>query len=327
MGNPPFIGGKNIRGALNRDHPGYAEALWRAGPGVPPSADFVMQWWDRAASILTTPGTRLRRFGLVTTNSITQVFSRKVIEQYLVPADAAEDAAAGKLHLLMAIPDHPWTRVGKDAAAVRIAMTVAAAGMGVGRLVTITSEAGLNTDAPILREDIGYGELRGNLSLEKEGTLAEALMSNKGLSSRGVALYGAGFIVSATEAHALGLGQIAELDRYILPYQNGRDMLQRNRDKLVIDLHGLSEKQVRQQFPAVYHHLLKTVKPERDKNRELYRRTNWWLFGRCDADLRGFLTGLPQYIATVETAKHRIFQMLNAAIRPDNKLVAIGLSD
>lgn len=30
--------------------------------------------------------------------------------------------------LLMAIPDHPWTRATRDAAAVRIAMTVVSAG-------------------------------------------------------------------------------------------------------------------------------------------------------------------------------------------------------
>jgi len=36
---------------------------------------------------------------------------------------------------------------------------------------------------------------------------------------------------------------------------------------------------------------------------------------------------LERYIATVETAKHRVFQFLDAAILPDNKLVAIGSDD
>lgn len=36
---------------------------------------------------------------------------------------------------------------------------------------------------------------------------------------------------------------------------------------------------------------------------------------------------LPRYIATVETAKHRIFQFLDASILPDNKLICIGLAD
>ncbi len=83
IGNPPFIGrARTFAPALGSD---YAEALWKANPRVPQSADFVMQWWDRAALTLTRPGTRLRRFGFVTTNSITQEFSRRVIQRYLNP--------------------------------------------------------------------------------------------------------------------------------------------------------------------------------------------------------------------------------------------------
>ncbi len=36
------------------------------------------------------------------------------------------------------------------------------------------------------------------------------------------------------------------------------------------------------------------------------------------------LAGLPRYIATVETAKHRIFEFLDAAILPDNMLICIA---
>lgn len=38
-------------------------------------------------------------------------------------------------------------------------------------------------------------------------------------------------------------------------------------------------------------------------------------------------TGLPRYVATVETMKHRTFQLLDADILPDNKLVNIATSD
>jgi hypothetical protein len=74
VGNPPFIGGKDIRG---RQGVAYAEALWKAHGDINASADYVMYWWDRAAELLTRNGTRLRRFGFVTTNSITQVFQRR----------------------------------------------------------------------------------------------------------------------------------------------------------------------------------------------------------------------------------------------------------
>jgi hypothetical protein len=36
---------------------------------------------------------------------------------------------------------------------------------------------------------------------------------------------------------------------------------------------------------------------------------------------------LPRYIATVETAKHRTFQFLDASVLPDNKLIAIASDD
>ena len=42
-----------------------------------------MHWWDRAAHVLTAKDSPLLRFGFVTTNSITQTFSRRVIEGYL----------------------------------------------------------------------------------------------------------------------------------------------------------------------------------------------------------------------------------------------------
>jgi hypothetical protein len=54
---------------------------------------------------------------------------------------------------------------------------------------------------------------------------------------------------------------------------------------------------------------------------------NWWLFGRNNAVLRPALAGLPRYIATAETMKHRIFQFLDAAIIPDNMLVCIASAD
>ncbi|MGB8841737.1 MAG: DNA methyltransferase [Aliidongia sp.] len=117
IGNPPFIGGKDIRGRLGE---GYAEALWAAHPHMNESADFVMYWWDHAADLLSRKSTRLKRFGFVTTNSITQEFSRRVMARHL--------KAKKPISLVMAIPDHPWTKATRDAAAVRIAMSVAAPG-------------------------------------------------------------------------------------------------------------------------------------------------------------------------------------------------------
>ena len=125
----------------------------------------------------------------------------------------------------------------------------------------------------------------------------------------------------------LGLGSRAGLEAHIRPYRHGRDLLQRSRGAMVIDLFGLNEKEVRTNFPEIYQHLLKTVKPERDLNRRATRRENWWLFGESAPAFRAYTVGLSRYIATVETATHRIFQFLDASILPDNKLIAIGSDD
>ncbi len=80
VGNPPFIGGKDVRAELGD---AYVETLWAVHKDINDSADFVMYWWDRAAGLLTAKGTKLRRFGFVTTNSITQVFSRRTVAAHL----------------------------------------------------------------------------------------------------------------------------------------------------------------------------------------------------------------------------------------------------
>jgi SAM-dependent methyltransferase len=316
VGNPPFIGGATLRSRLGD---AYAMALWQAHPQVNRSADFVMQWWDKAADLLTRTGTRLRRFGFVTTNSITQEFSRRVIAQRL--------NGRNPIHLVMAIPDHPWTRATHDTAAVRIAMTVAAAGEGEGVVRPVLRAAALHTDQPEVTLGARPGRINADLTVGVDVTRLVPLRAHDELCSRGVALHGAGFIVTPAEAVALGLGWRDGLERHIRPYRHGRDLMAHPRGVMVIDLFGLSEVEVRQRFPEVYGHLLRRVKPERDRNREEYRRLNWWLFGRRNLELRGFLTNLSRYIATVETAKHRVFQFLDINILPDNKLVCFGLED
>ena len=150
-------------------------------------------------------------------------------------------------------------------------------------------------------------------------------MANDLISSRGVALHGSGFIVTPQQANALGLGTIPGLDEYIMPYRNGRDIAQRPRGVMVIDLYPLASDEVRDRFSKVYQHVAERVKPERDQNNRKSYRDNWWVFGEPRSDLRPVLKPLDRYIATVETAKHRFFQFLDAHIRPDNKLICFGI--
>ncbi|MFT3808867.1 MAG: hypothetical protein QM698_03030 [Micropepsaceae bacterium] len=329
VGNPPFIGGKDVRSRLGED---YAEALWTAHPQMNDSADFVMYWWDHAAELLNRKGTALRRFGLVTTNSITQVFQRRTIERHL--------GAKKPISLVYAISDHPWTKATRDAAAVRIAMSVAQAGSCDGVLLDVAREAGLDSDQPHLEFTARYGRINGDLSVGANLSNARGLRAGDGLCSRGVSLHGAGFIVSPSEAAHLGLGMHEGLEKHIRPYRNGRDLMAASRKKMVIDLLGLKADEVRLRFPEVYQHVVREVKEKveydkdgkpryvgRDWNNRATYKDFWWIFGEPRVDLRPALANLPRYIATVETAKHRVFQFLDASILPDNKLIVVALDD
>ena len=104
------------------------------------------------------------------------------------------------ISLVMAIPDHPWTKATQDAAAVRIAMTVAEFGSTDGIFQEVTKETGLETDAPIVELVAQRGQINSDLSLGVDLSKCLALIANTGLSSRGMSLHGSGFIVTKQEA-------------------------------------------------------------------------------------------------------------------------------
>ncbi|MBI5908027.1 MAG: class I SAM-dependent DNA methyltransferase [Burkholderiales bacterium] len=315
IGNPPFIGASTMRAALGD---GYVDALRSVWQDVPESADFVMFWWHHAADLVAQG--QIARFGFITTNSLRQTFNRRVVQTALDKG----------LHLAFAIPDHPWVE-NSDGAAVRIAMTVASlpsllAGegpgeRGQGRLCTVSAEREGKGEGLEVELTERSGSIHADLSVGANVAAAKALRANENLANRGVQLFGAGFIVTPEEAARL------EADAPVKPYRNGRDLTDRPRGVSVIDLYGFEADEVRRRWPATYQWLLERVKPERDHNNREIRKRNWWLFGETNPKLRRQLSGLPRYIATVETAKHRTFQFLDAAIAPDNKLVCIALDD
>jgi type I restriction-modification system DNA methylase subunit len=313
VGNPPFIGTVRMREDLGD---GYAETLRATYPAVPETADFVLYWWHKAAEL--TRAGKVKRFGLITTNSLRQTFARRVVQAQL--------SAKPPLSLLFAIPDHPWVDTA-EGAAVRIAMTVGTAGEQSGELLEVTGEE----PQPDGSEKVSFKSQPGKISAElttgADVSSAVSLNANGGLSCPGVKLHGSGFIVTPEEAKGLGLGKIKSLERIIRPYRNGKDLNDAPRGVMVIDLFGLTVNEVRENFPAVYQHVLTRVKPERDTNNRATYRDNWWIFGEPRRDFRPALADIGRYIATTETSKHRFFQFLDAEILPDNMVIAIALDD
>lgn len=310
VGNPPFLGKLNVKADLGSE---YAATLRKAYRGeVADSADFVMYWWHKAARLLAAGD--VQRFGFVTTNSITQVFNRRTV--------AAALDGTPPLHIAYAIPNHPWVDTESGSASVRVAMTVVERERGVGRLTTVMSEGEASAvdgaiDVTLSQQD---GVIHANLAIGANVAAAEPLTANLGLTGAGVMLGSRGFLVKPTE-------KVTAPPSVFKPIVNGNDILQKSRNAKVIDFDGLTPEDAREIAPGALQRVIKLVKPARDVNPRASRRERWWLFSETMPKTRASIAGLKRYIATPETARHRVFTFVDGSVLPEHPLVAIALDD
>ena len=309
VGNPPYIAAKDVRSELGD---GYAAALREAWPDVPESVDFVLYWWHHAAAAVQSGATR--QSGLITTNSLRQIFGRQVVSNFVANE-------RHPLRLAFAIADHPWVD-SSDGADVRVALTVVSRGSGAGRLLSVIREAKQFDGEVAVEFSTAEGIIQPDLRIGAALAAAHSLRANGAIANRGVQLLAPGFVVTADELNALeGADLLAK------PYLNGKDVADRARGVFVLDTFGLSVAELRRDRPAVFQWLQERAKPVRDLNpRESYRQ-NWWLFGENQPAMRQALVGLARYIATPITAKHRFFQFMPVATLPDQALLAIAVDD
>lgn len=313
VGNPPFIGAKRMRTALGD---GYVQALRETYKGaLPNSADFVMYWWHTAAELVSNG--HINRFGLITTNSIKQVFNYRVVEKHL-------QNTQHPVSILFAISDHPWVD-SSDGAAVRISMTVASSGSRSGELLTIVRETGSDEEAPTLEFNRQQGKVFANLSIGADVLSAGSLQACQGLCSVGIMVHGADLIIDEDRAVKLGLSESRDLHKFVRPYVNGRDLAQSPRGLFVIDFYGLQPEEIKLRFPAAYQWILERVKPARDQKTDRSSRDKWWLPARPRPEWRSITRNLDKFIASTRVSKHRVFGFLGANYLPDDKVVGIGM--
>ncbi|MBF0251666.1 MAG: class I SAM-dependent DNA methyltransferase, partial [Alphaproteobacteria bacterium] len=310
VGNPPFIGNKRMRSELGD---GYVDALRGAHKTVPKSVDFVMYWWNQSALLVR--ANKVRGFGFVTTNSITMTFNQKVIEPHLIDNKTP-------LSITFAISDHPWQKAA-DKAAVRIAMTVAAAGTHSGRIGHVISEDGLNTDTPNILVSFISGKILSDLTCGASLNTAQPLHSNENLSYMGVIPVGLGFVIEGNELSNFA-GSSKAVPSHIKKYMNGKELTKLHQSRYIIDFFGLSLDEARKLDPRAFQQVINEVLPFRNKANRKNHRENWWIFGETRPGMRKALGGLFHYIATPETAKHRWFTFLKNDILPDQKIRVIA---
>lgn len=311
VGNPPYIGARRIRQALGD---GYLSALRSTYADIPEHADFVMYWWAKAADAIGTGITN--NFGLITTNSLRQTFSRKVV-------DASFERNPG-LGIRFVIPDHPWVD-SADGAAVRVTLTTVGKSTQAGQIARVIKESSQGNDEVAVDLAFEKGHITPNLTIGVDPAKALELKANKGIACVGYQLTGQGFVVDYPQA--LSLKGDSDHSQIIRPLMTGRDITQSPRSLYAIDLFDLSVDTVRTKHPKIYQWVLERVKPERVLNKDHSSREFWWLFARTRADFRPALHQTQFVAATSLTAKHRIFSVVPASTICDSTTVMFAVDN
>lgn len=317
VGNPPFIGNKRMRQRLGEN---YVAAVRSAWPKVPKNADLVMYWWDRCGELVQTG--QVRRFGLVSTNSIKQVSNRAIIDLW--------KRAKPPIHLAHAIPDHPWLDE-ETTAQVRISMTAAAKGDQVGILERIKSERKVRGQPSVVELESVAGKIHSNLSVGADVADCKPLKGNERMSFMGVIPSGTGFRIGEEELRDLGYDP-ENLPSVVRRYLVGNGLTDNKAPGYIIDFFGLTEREARDASPALFQYVINSVKDDRDvrsggtPDSQQYA-AEWWLFAKPRPGMRKALQGQARYAATTETSKHRWFTFLDVSILPDQKIRGVASAD
>jgi type II restriction/modification system DNA methylase subunit YeeA len=297
VGNPPFLGNKAMIGTLGQE---YTERLRTVYAGrLSGGVDLVCYWFERARMEVTTID-RASSVGMVATQSIRKGENRKVIER--IQKDAT---------IFEAWSDEPWT---VDGANVRVSL------IGFAReyqgMVRLDGRI-----VPAIHADLSGGD--------SDLTTARRLHENSGLCFQGPVKVGP-FDVSGDIARkwlALPLNANSQPNAVVVrPLVNALDIMRRPTDTWIVDFADLEESEAAF-FAEPFGHVVREVKPLREKNRRGRRAEKWWQHGETVPGLRRALSHLARYVATPRVAKHRVFVWLDKSVLPDSRVYAIARED
>ena len=293
IGNPPFLGGKRLRSELGDPD---VDALFALYDGrVPHEADLVCYFFERARAQIAAG--RVRRAGLLATNSIRGGANRRVLDRIKQSGD-----------VFMAWSDRPWVL---DGAAVRVSMVGFDSGAESARVLNGVPVPTINPD------------LTGALDL----TTAVPLVENERIAYMGDTKIGA-FDITAAQAHAMIAAPLNPNGKpnadVVRPWLNGDDITGRPRRMWIVDFGVSLPEHEAAAYEAPYEYVRQHVKPKRAENKRAVYRERWWLHGESRPAMRAALATLTRYIVTPRVSKYRLFVWRETAVLPDSAVIAIA---
>jgi hypothetical protein len=297
IGNPPFLGGKRMRTELGDETVDNLFVLYEGR--VSHQADLVCYWFERARAMIEQG--KVKRAGLLTTNSIRGGANRKVLERIKETGD-----------IFMAWQDEPWVL---DGAAVRVSMVGFDDGTEEKRVLDGTIVQGI------------YADLTGVFDL----TGARQLEENMGLAFMGDTKVGP-FDISNEVAQPMLVAEENPNGRpnsdVIRPWVNGMDITRRPRGMWIIDFGVDMPEHEAALYERPYQYALKHIKPFRATAKSGDRTgVPWWLHQRPRPEMRHSIAPLTRYICTPRVAKYRLFVWLPKETLPDSATIAIARDD
>ncbi|MYA17565.1 MAG: class I SAM-dependent DNA methyltransferase, partial [Gammaproteobacteria bacterium] len=304
IGNPPFLGDKQLIGGLGED---YVSRMYATYAGrVPAAADLVCYWFHKAGQQIASG--KASRVGLVATNSIRAGANRRALS-----------AATNNQRSFEAWSDEPWV---VDGAAVRVSLVC---------FSRTNDEAVASTRL----DGAAVDEIYTDLTARRDGigvdlTRARRLAENDGVAFVGVQKGGPFDIPGdlAREWLRLPANPHGRTNADVLrPWVNAVDLVQRPSGKWIIEFGVSTPADEAALYEEPFRWAMEHVRPAWDKERKAERRKAWWLHQRPRPQMRAALDGLARYIATPYTSKHRLFVWIDPHVCPANTVIVIARDD
>jgi type II restriction/modification system DNA methylase subunit YeeA len=310
VGNPPFLGAKLMKRKLGAEKTNTYRELYAAR--LAGFSDLVCFWFEKARTQLIAGASR--QVGLVATSSIRGGTNRPILDRITRDFD-----------IFCAWSEEPWV---VDGAKVEVSIVCFGAKRGELGERRLNGELVTNINA----------DLTTGLDL----SLAKRLSENRNVSFLGIQKSGPldiggkfarALMVEPQNPNGLNNSEILK------PYWNGDDLTGRPRDYWLIDFPlGLTSKEAAlYQSPFKYLAEAKydpgnplderTLPEARAMARDKRAREQWWEPYWPRPELRQKLASMSRYIATAETAEHRLFIWLKPPVLPDKNLIVVARED
>ncbi|WP_051814658.1 type IIL restriction-modification enzyme MmeI [Streptomyces iakyrus] len=271
VGNPPFVGGQKLTGALGQDYREYL--VNRVGGGKRGSADLCSYFLLRNLSLA--PG---RRTGIIATNTIAQGDTREV---------GLDQATANGWTVYRAVKSQPWA----GTAAVAVSLLWLAGELGQG-------------EGPVLNGNEVRGITAGLDPASRASGTPYRLVANEAQAFQGSNVLGKGFVLERKDAREL-IAKDSNNKDVLFPYLIGKDLNQQPgaiANRWVINFHDWAKEKA-EEYAEVFAIVERDVQPVRALNNRAARRERWWQYAERAPQLYEAIADLEQVVVIARVSK------------------------